>query len=172
MTTTSLPYRLSEKAFRFYEPLIAKIVETYPKPLTIDPMSYGRRLGTFENRLRDAIRSLRDNRWPTTVDMVKLSNSQIVVSVAKSGKVIIGSRDSVKDSPETLPAIVATSTAEPLVITADFSPTEAHLVARLAHERALCRPIQVYIADSLAEELEASYDVYLEHNNDGSYTLT
>lgn len=60
-----MDYRFSEKAFRFYEPMLATIVGQHPKLSLFDPVKYGVSTETFRARIRDAMRSFMDNQWPS-----------------------------------------------------------------------------------------------------------
>ena len=62
-----LPYRFREQSFRRFEPHINDIVNCFPEPIVIDPSPLSQ--VTFSCRLRDAIKSLSENRWPTDINM-------------------------------------------------------------------------------------------------------
>lgn len=65
---SKLPHRFTEASFRRYEPIIATAMWGAPTTLVLDPLP-GLSLETTTCRLRDAMRSLWYNKWPTNVDM-------------------------------------------------------------------------------------------------------
>lgn len=64
---TQLPHRFRERQFRTYEPYITQIVNRFPQVSIFGMHEIGASSVTFSCRLRDAIRSLKDNKWTTTV---------------------------------------------------------------------------------------------------------
>lgn len=68
-TTTEIPQRFTEAAFRRYEGIIAQAVAVLPSRYHFEPRSLGLSLETATARLRDAMRSLHIYRWTTGVNM-------------------------------------------------------------------------------------------------------
>lgn len=69
--TGNVPSHLSEKLFREYEPFIMRAVNAFPTETSFTVPS-GRSPHTFLARFRDAILSVKNFRWSTTIDMDKL----------------------------------------------------------------------------------------------------
>jgi hypothetical protein len=87
-----IPYRFREATFRRYEPLITEIVACHPRSLAVDANKIGLSPETLSARLRDAVKSLLVNKWPTNIDTAKLSTfwPDYQVSVLYGGIVQIG----------------------------------------------------------------------------------
>lgn len=72
MNPNDIPPRFREEAFRRYEAIIKTAIDILPSELDIDPRgTLGLSPETVTNRLRDAMRSLKQYRWTTSVDMVR-----------------------------------------------------------------------------------------------------
>jgi len=67
----SIPSHLSEKIFREYEPFIMRAVNAFPTETSFTVPS-DRSPATFLARFRDAILSVKNFKWQTTIDMDKL----------------------------------------------------------------------------------------------------
>ena len=85
MSQETLPFRLSERCFREYEPYIAQAMHVLPSSYQVLPRS-GRSQNTVEARLRDSIRSLMQFRWTTSVDMVKFERVYDDLVVRRDGE--------------------------------------------------------------------------------------
>lgn len=169
-----LPHRLRESQFRRYEPLIARIVETFPACIVVDPRThYTIAPSTFAGRLRDAMKSLKDNDWDST----KVNRTtfhaivdSIVVRERSDGLVAIGNRDTTlakPTKPNDVPVDVPVGDNKLVV----GDETLKHFVCMLAHRRLLRTPIEVIgLSAAEAETLQNAYDVYLEKTTDG-YSL-
>ena len=176
METHQLPYRFRESVFREYEPAIRLIVERFPSCVEFDPQ--GRAQETFACRLRDSLTSLKQNRWPTIIDMDKFDSicNLICVRQVANGHILVGGWNETKPKPTTsgitpvvaLPPPVSSSDGSVLV----HSLEEKKLLALLASRRLLATPLVVG-GLSLAEatKLEQDYDIALTQNNDGTHTL-
>lgn len=166
----SLPSRFNERTFRFYEPCIAKIVAQYPMVSVFNPRNYDRSLSTFSNRLRDAMTSLAENNWTTSINLSRFKEiyHSLRVATRKNGTVAVGTDTALRNDGIT----VMPETNEPLDVEylADRSPFS--LLCLLAHERALNRPIRIQCTDVDAKTAETNYDVLLEKQEDGTYILT
>lgn len=184
----TLPHRLRETSFRRFEHDIAFIVDRYPMVVELDYKSKGYSVLTYEARLRDAMKSLFENGWSTTIiDSVKFFNSysDIVVShqtchiFAGSRKEVNAMRHTTQAQPEsqhlgnamTSPAshfLPSTGELQTFHIECD---NEAVLIARLASARVLL-PIQISgVSDSLVQDLESKFDVAFTKNSDGTWTV-
>lgn len=165
-----IPSRLSEKAFRFYELPIRSIVCSWPGPIVFDPASYHRSPETFACRLRDAMRSLRDWRWPSSValDRFLALHNQVVVSITDQGMVRVGTKESL--CLKSVPTMDIDPT-DVLHISANTS--ELHLLGLLAHHRALAKPLILTITDpATVEALCSKFDIDLVQQEDGAWRLT
>ena len=102
---TSLPYRLTEKCFRVYEPYIAYAMKVLPSSYTLSVMPQNLAPTTVEARMRDAMRSLRQFRWTTSVDMIRFDQLYDDIKVNIDGKnVIVSLRSSVQQTVQTVAA--------------------------------------------------------------------
>lgn len=181
MLQTHLPHRFRESEFRRYEPFIAVIAEKFPDVVAQDVKQVGLSPVTYACRLRDALKSYRNNKWKS--DSIPLSFfdviDQVVVSDRGNGIIAAGSKDSLKD-PNILavaqpPKHVAESTlsvdtlsATPLLIVS----TDLNALCFLAHSRALKRPLSITISSpELASSLEQQYDISLDNIGNNQYIL-
>lgn len=87
--TNTLPYRLSEKAFRAYEHVLNAIVEAYPDVVVCDWQSTGNSINTYRARLADAKASLKQNAWPTTIDMDKFIEHYADIVIGHKGSFVV-----------------------------------------------------------------------------------
>jgi len=71
----SIPSRLSESNFRRFEPAFLTALTVYPTAIVVElpPLS----LRTVAARLRDAQISVREFKWPTDLDIVKLQTLKV-----------------------------------------------------------------------------------------------
>lgn len=175
----SLPARFSEPYFRRYEQTIAQIVDAWPQP--VDFQIAGS-VTTFACRLRDAMKSLTENKWPTTMVNMDVFNEihpspkdkKFVVQELPNGIVrvcdsnLLISKDSIK-------VAVNNSTSKPSnppVELLDLNLFQIKTVCLLAHHRLLNTSILVSLADEEATDLNNSFDILLEKQSEGKYLLT
>lgn len=166
-----LPHRLRETQFRRYEDLIARIVTVFPSCIIVDPQKhYTIAPSTFAGRLRDAMKSLKDNDW----DSVKVNRTtflavvdSVVVRERSDGLVAIGNRDTTlakPAKPNDVPIDVPVSDNKLII----GDETLKHFICMLAHRRLLRTPVEVIgITAMEAQTLQDSYDVYLDKTTDG-----
>lgn len=164
-----LPPRFREAAFRKYEQTIADIVRGFPNPRIFLPPGSP---VTFACRLRDAIRSLRENQWTTIVPLAAFFQcvDEIVVSEKSDGSVIVGNSETVK-TPGTNPTIRIKTQALVIdirrfqdLVLFDYVLTAAVV---LLHHRILTTPIEIQIVDAgnhltvetSVAHLEETYDI-------------
>ena len=103
--STTLPFRLTEKCFRVYEPYIAYAMRILPSSYTIDVMPDKLAPTTVEARMRDAMRSLRQFRWTTSVDMIRFDALYDDIKVNIDGKtVVISLRNTTQQTVSTVSA--------------------------------------------------------------------
>jgi hypothetical protein len=180
----SLPPRFRSSAFRRYESVLAQAVENSPNEVIVDPKDFGLSFTTVEQRLRDARKSFYDHAWESTINHAKfvvlVDTGSLEVRGCTDGKVHIGQPpQEVSDDIRGLVSKSNSTNKKPLLlckgVLADGNPKIGlayALIAFLASERALCRPIQLALSPSVADELYASYDISLEQQPDGTYILT
>ncbi len=86
-----LPARFTERAFRGYENVINEVVKNWPSATKFNTTLS---LETFSHRLRDAIRSYRDNNWDSYIDRLMFMNivDRISVRTTNQGDVIVCDR--------------------------------------------------------------------------------
>ncbi len=175
-----LPPRYRESAFQFYEEIIADIVKDYPQPKTYNPAKFRLSGVTFSCRLRDAMRSHRQNHWPSMKvswdKFMQAYDTKIVVSEV-GGLVYVGDRETVKwRNPKTPlnPNADADVVAPkpPYRLVAIFPNYQSFVpLCELAHARMLVAPIIVNVQAAWAQVALESYDIDLELQNDGTYLL-
>ena len=61
-----IPNRLSERSFRYYEPVIKQVVDTFPNEVRVKPV--GLSINTYVARLRDAMLSYNTYRWESNIN--------------------------------------------------------------------------------------------------------
>lgn len=78
-----LPLRFQQHTFRKWEPIIKTAVELLPSPLVLPPRTeYSQE--TVACGVRNAMKSLWDNGWPSTVDVAKFRENYESMEVARS----------------------------------------------------------------------------------------
>lgn len=95
MNTSTLPYHLSERCFRAYEPHIRKAVAAWPQETQFSAAvmtdEEGKRFSphTFAARLRDSLVSLKRYGWATDIDLDKLWSitGEYAIAYASDGTV-------------------------------------------------------------------------------------
>ena len=174
-----MPHRFREESFRFYEPFINDIVVPWPKEVKkFYPNHYNRAQATFACRLRDAMKSLRDNKWSTSVDMAKFLEAYplIVVSERTDGTVLCGPKDAIasyvnlssNDIPQSMP--LNTDADETFIV--DLSKPAKEVIAELSQARKIVpRLLLVGITDTDVDALSKSYDVAIDKKDEHTYIL-
>lgn len=176
---SNLPARFSEQYFRRYEPYIAKIVSTWPRPIDFQIVGS---VTTFACRLRDAMKSLSEHKWTTTtIDMDVFNeihptakDKKFVVQEHPNGIVrvcdcnLLLSKDSVKVSVNN----EQPKSSNPPVELMDLDQNEMSLICRLAHMRLLNCSIYLSMDEPLANVLLNRFDILLEKQSEGKYLLT
>lgn len=167
-----LPHRFTERAVRRYEVIIATIVQRFPEPTIVTANQLNLSLCTISNRLRDAIRSFREYKWPTNrFDMerfLKLAD-EIVVS-ERPNEVVIGFKTlghsiAINDD---VPAYRFTSPGlKPLSV----EPYELTTIGKLASQGALSQPVFCRATKQEIELLESNFNVAATLQEDGTYKI-
>jgi hypothetical protein len=86
--TKQLPQRFSEASFRRWERIIETAVELLPSRLVLPPrMEYTQE--TVSCGVRNAMRSLYEHGWNTTVDVLKFNDYYLKIEVARDGEDVI-----------------------------------------------------------------------------------
>ncbi len=172
--TTTLPHRFNEKSFRRYETIIAQVVRVFPKPLPINPADLDLAAETVRGRLRDAMTSLAENNWLTKVDLVLFNqiHSKIVVSLRSDGMVVVGDKDTVKETTnEVFPCIDPTEVVD--MTQHPFQHRgELRTLCFLAHSQVLKKRIRLHLSMSEVDTFMQDYDIGLAEQPDGSYLLS
>lgn len=160
MIQQNLPYRLRESAFRIYEPDIAQVVQKYPSLQVFTPKN----VETFSNRLRDAMRSLWENRWSCSwhPDFVRIY-PRLIVAI-RGSFVLVGTRGEVQlyDSEEPR-NVINTPPVPPLLIS---NPDQRSLegLFTLHHNRLFSSPTRLHFDDPIEfvttiPKWEENYDI-------------
>jgi hypothetical protein len=169
--------QLSEKAFRTYEGVIAKVVEAYPNVVSLQPSIQGVAATTFVARLRDAMKSFHEYAWTSDINHRVFCGVyiNIIVTFGKDGYVLVGPRSSIsamRSPAQTQPSVTVHTSDDGLhiAINPTFTP---ECLAFLAHNRALARPLIISgLAPEKADELSTHFDILLEPHSGGCYTLS
>jgi len=164
---TPLAHRFSESAFRKYEKIISLIAEKYPEAVVIDPAHMGLSPETIRGRLRDACRSFLTNKWESKLDFAKFSaipQDLLVISIREDGKVIAGTKESVKSDAE--PALDIVSDIDAFDITPYLHRPQVELLLVLAHFGCLKKQLRLPLALSDAMKYYETFDVAFTPTND------
>lgn len=184
-TPTNLPSRLTERAFRTYEPDITLALTQYPNVVKFKPSG---NLTTYIARIRDAMKSYNDFHWQSSsIDraLFTLRYDDLIVHqpLKHPGEVWIGGRVEIAEERKRWESAVEMDSSElasslgnePVNVKLPIPSVENRLfvefLARLAQDRLLARPVRVKTEDSFAGHLEQSYDIVVTKNDDGSYTI-
>lgn len=165
---TKLPPRFTESAFRRYEDTIALAVTWQPTPYVFQASDYAQAPITTVCRLRDAIRSLHDNRWSSRVDASKFVQV-FPLSVAQSKD---GTRIAVYKEGTDPWATPAQAPLKQDVLSLPDGVDLPNTLAFLAQEQALCRPLS--LGPALAQQVQTiapNYDIHLEPTGNGGAIL-
>lgn len=94
--------RLLEENFRRYEKAIAHVLANWPTKVTFNPAPFS--VETFACRLRDAMKSMIDYEWKSTlVDLEKLKKLRPLLAVV-SEELVVAVQQKKKDAPEPVSA--------------------------------------------------------------------
>lgn len=170
-----LPHRYRETQFRRYELYIHHAVEAYPQAIKCDPKLFNVANETFRARLGDAIKSLYDNQWKTTIDVAKFRAvyASLQVSMRVDGTILVGTREAIQQwsKQDTIPTIEAAPTnnlTKPIIVTSATS----EFLMQLSHNRLLSPRLKVIgLTSADVEFYQQKYDIALDENTDGTYTL-
>jgi hypothetical protein len=171
-----LPHRFREKAFRFYEPIIAKAVELFPEAFTVEPRRcYNISLETFCARFRDAKHSLYENKWATSIDRARFVEIYSLIKVGQRGHLaIIGSLEAIRKDQIMEIRLEEKSVEEVQPYDAGrLWGIEIAILCRLAEKRWLTSRVIFATQEPInIEALMGRYDVDIEALPDGSFILT
>jgi hypothetical protein len=166
---TNLPYRFRDENVRRYAPVIEKIIELFPSPLTIDPSHYGLAGTTFSCRLRDAITSYCRYAWRSAtfpVDRLRAIKPELRVT-EKDGLIVIGDNVTTKKGYE--PATIVPVGVGP-TITVE-TEGEARILGILATYRLISQPLAILTPPPIASFLADNFDVSLDEAGPNTYKL-
>jgi hypothetical protein len=169
-----LPQRFRESSFRDYERTIAAAMSTSPIAFKVDPRLLGKAQVTFACRLRDAMKSYKDNNWPSILDhekfLIMYESKRLMVSERTDGSILIGSQSAIDQFATSsngvkTPAIPEAKNSEILIVqTID----EKKLLMILSSRRLLAPRLRVFgLNDPEVEQFQLDYDVALEKTPDG-----
>lgn len=172
----TLPHRFRESSFREYEPFINSIIERWPEVYRIHPSHYKKAQTTLACRLRDAMRSLSTNRWTASLDIDKFNEVYplIVVSERTDGSILCGTKEGIAlfthgehiPSSREIPLNVDSS------ILVNLSEPSKVVLAKLSAVRKIAPRLRITgVSDLEVSELQQNYDIAIDKNDDGSYTL-
>jgi hypothetical protein len=175
--SNDIPHRFRETSFRDYEPFIASIVQAYPNAVKAIPKLFNKAQVTFSCRLRDAIKSYKDNHWSSYIDRVRFDSivDSIVVSERNDGSVLSGSKEGIErylnigtEVPRSFP--LQSEQDESFVI--DVSKPSKVLIAELSQAHKLSPRLLIQgLTSEEVDELESNYDIGINKNENGSFTL-
>ena len=169
-----LPQRFRESSFRDYERTIAVAMNSSPVAFKVDPKLAGKAQVTFACRLRDAMKSYKDNNWHSILDrenfLLMYESKRLIVSERTDGSILIGSTSAIEQFATSsngakVSAVAEVKDAEILVLT---STDQKNLLMLLSSRRLLAPRLRVFgITDSEAEQFQLDYDIALEKITDG-----
>lgn len=161
MAESQLAYRFREANARKYETQIARIVEQFPHVVVFHPEN----VETFSCRLRDAIRSFRENKWPTTIDLERLTSIRLQV-VIRARVVLAGSKEEIGNWTGETPTrdILPPPQSSPQGVITNPDERALESLMELHHQRILTTPTLVRIDSRPFDKAhwEARYDVSIE----------
>lgn len=170
-----LTYRYSERHFKRYEAHIATIVRQWPAVSVFDPTTLS--LETFSCRLRDAMKSLHDNQWTSSVDAMKFVQIADDITVSTSshpGKVAVGPRDKLRKLVPLGRSVEAEPAPQTLTVPAInlINPPVDTIIATLVfhRDRILVEPSVIETPEDLIA-LGGGYDVEIEKTAENKYTI-
>ena len=182
--TNQIPHRFNEQSFRRYEPFIKRVMEDWPSVLTFDVRPIA--TCTFACRLRDAMRSLVQFRWPTSIDLEKFIKLQPEVCVSEriNGQVLVGpiyllrtrkpisgaEQATAEFSAKSNSGIEFNSQSANKILSVD-RPSQQVLdsLACLLENRLLTKVILTGVSLEVVEELEHRFDVaHASDTNEGN----
>lgn len=169
-----LPYRFREAAFKRYEGVIASVVAAYPACVDFKPREeFGLSPTTFSCRLRDAMRSAIDNKWPTSrFDLMRLMQIHDDIQVAERNDVVkVGSKEQVREAAPLQVDVEAykAATSSPIELLND---AEKVFLCRLIIKGVLATPLIVHgLTEIDTECLQQTFDLAIIPNKDGSHTI-
>jgi hypothetical protein len=179
MNTSTLPRRFTEASFRRYEDMIRRVVNAWPLLYYIDPTPLSSI--TYECRFRDAMRSLKENRWETIVDMKKFLEIHPNLTVSNCGSILrCGPSEVIQAERQSQAANgpAYSPVGKPIDRTSAFTGLTYEALVGLVHlaaGRHLPVPLIVRSVDPTFFErlkrLEDTLDVSIEQNPDGSLTI-
>ena len=169
-----LPQRFRESSFRDYERPIFAAMNTAPVAYKINPALVNKAQVTFACRLRDAMKSYKDNNWSSILDREKFllmyESKRLMVSERTDGSILVGSQSAIEQFATSSngvknPSVAEVKNAELLIL---LSMEEKKLLMLLASRRLLAPRLRVFgITDPEAEQFQLDYDVALEKTLDG-----
>ena len=161
-----LPFRLTEKCFRVYEPIIAECLRQWPETLTFNPAPL--RATTAAARLRDSMLALYRLHWPTTLIDTDLFNAlyakKAILVMQSDQSVLIGPRRQIRQRQVEGYRLNSFQVAPKSGI--QFNPgkwTEPDLLAvcQLLSSQLIAGPVYIEpaLTDVQTAELESKYDI-------------
>lgn len=87
----SVPSRFSKKNFERFEPLIAIVLQSFPKQVVFTPANYGLSMETFSCRFRDSVKAFLLYSYPATFTRAQVEETwpKCKVACALDGKTVI-----------------------------------------------------------------------------------
>lgn len=182
--TTPPPHK-TEQVFRRYETHISTILTAWPHPSVFEPGNYS--VETLCCGIRRAIASLIEFRWPTSIDISRLTTLEVVVSTTKTpGQVWCGPRN-YRSGASPLERVSLTATphnaqfidakVEQIVPKVNLVDPPADLVAAIIvmhGHRLLQEPSTIRFTNGetvVAEVNGKAYDVFVEETEKGTFTI-
>lgn len=164
----TLPHRFTEKSFRRYEATIAELVDRFPQPITILAQQMGLSLCTISNRLRDAIRSYDENKWPSRIDRRKFDEIKLDIIVKEGNDAVtVCFKNQLEVATQDGFFRLGVQGIKDVFV----EPHELSTIGKLAGEGALSKPVFCRASKQQIEELEASFNVSAMEQEDGSYKI-
>ncbi len=170
-----LPHRYRESQFRRYEHFIARAVSTAPAAILCDPKLFNIAATTFAARLRDAIKSYHDNNWPSSTisrPAFDILYPSLTVAHRADGTVLLGDRNAIRGYQSIGNPAPIVPEASSIVTISVIHLTAAELIMQLSHRRLLApRLILTGLTEVDVDTYQQKYDIALDRNEDGTYTL-
>lgn len=165
----NVPPHKSEKLFRVYEPYIASILVEYPNAVTFTPRTVA--TTTFTARLRDAINSVLEFEWSTTINVQKLREIRRSICILNSGTTVICSRKESKTIDAQSAVDENTQSKQFALVLTNPTPEDVKACCMLLSSRAITRPIKLTAVSCLYGDVASHYDVAIETLSNGDIVL-
>lgn len=167
----NVPYHKSEKMFRRYEQHIASVLQHWPEPVSFDakPLS----VTTFSCRFRDAITSVLEYNWPTSLDLERLRALRDEFEVCVVAGMVMVRKKGLGKAMATVGKLDEVLTHDDFIFTLNNpEPAVLFAAAILVDRKVITRPIKIKNTPrSLLDQVTERFDVGISDDVHGYYVM-